>query len=80
MEQNYSAKQERHLVKSFTLRKDNDSRNCEISLVLRFVTRLNLPRNPVKGRIGSVTGPSQVAGDSRVSWRAWDLRLGGCSF
>ena len=70
MEQNYNAKQERHLVKGIALRKDDDSRNYEISLVLRFVARLNLPRNPVKGRIGSVTGPSQVAGDSRVSWRA----------
>ena len=53
---------ERDLVKSFTLRKDNDSRNGEISLVLRFVTRLNLPRNPVKGRIWSVTGPNQGTG------------------
>ena len=56
------ARPEIHLVKGFRLRKDNESRNCEISLVLRFVTRLNLPRNPVKGRIWSVTGPSQGTG------------------
>ena len=35
MEQKYNAKQERHLVKGITLRKDDDSRNYELSFSLK---------------------------------------------
>ena len=50
MEQNYNAKQERHLVKDI-LGRTTTQRNYGNSLVLRVVTKLNLPRNPVKERI-----------------------------